>query len=376
MLRMTRAAEGMPRAPERQPRRAVGAQTRRPGLAALAGVVAASAYYGGVGLITGYLTLGDVVTARLPFASPVLGGLALLAVVAVPATDVAWLAARGDHGTGGAAMLAGILLLGWIVVELAFIRQVSFFHPTFLVVGGLFIWLGIRARGRDQTARTRGRPSWRQLSRELVDVGHDLPAFLTAPLYRRRHLTWGATASEVAKPMPGDDLVPSAQYRATRAITIAAPPAAVWPWLVQVGCGRAGFYSNDLLDNRGQPSSTCIVEEFQRLEPGQLVKMTSSGTAETGTAFVVHSYAVREWLLWGKPDSTWSWTLTPLTSGGTRLVARIRARYDWAHPGAGLTAMVLMEFGDFAMLRRMLRGIKTRAESLAELTTGGEVAGA
>ena len=209
----------------------------------------------------------------------------------------------------------------------------------------------------------RPRPSWRQLGGEVLDVARDLPAFLTAPLYRRWHLTWGATTSEVARPMPGDDLVPAARYCSTRAITIAAPRAQVWPWLIQVGCLRAGFYSNDLLDNQGRPSATAIIADFQHLEAGQLVRMTPSATAEAGTAFTVHSFADSRWLLWSKPGSTWSWTLTPLPSGGTRLVTRIRAGYDWGRPLAGLTAMVLMEFGDFAMLRRMLRGIKARAES-------------
>ena len=90
--------------------------------------------------------------------------------------------------------------------------------------------------------------------------------------------------------------------------------------------------------------------------------MAPSGTVSEGTAFEVHSFRADEWLLWSKPDSTWAWSLTPVGSGGTRLVTRIRARYDWKHPLAGLTALVLMEFGDFAMLRRMLRGIKSRAE--------------
>ena len=97
------------------------------------------------------------------------------------------------------------------------------------------------------------RPSRAQLLTQIADVAHDLPAFLTAPLYRRWHLHWGATASEVSAPLPGDDLQPHAHYRTTRAITIEAPPAAVWPWLVQVGGGRAGFYSNDLLDNPRAP---------------------------------------------------------------------------------------------------------------------------
>ncbi len=69
--------------------------------------------------------------------------------------------------------------------------------------------------------------------------------------------------------MPGDKLLPQAQFKATRAITIAAPPEAVWPWLVQVGCLRAGWYSNDLLDNLGHPSATTILPQLQHLEVGQ-----------------------------------------------------------------------------------------------------------
>ena len=69
--------------------------------------------------------------------------------------------------------------------------------------------------------------------------------------------------------MPGDDLLPRAQFNPTRAITIDAPPAAVWPWLVQVGFGRAGFYSNDLLDNFARPSLREIDPDLQKLEAGQ-----------------------------------------------------------------------------------------------------------
>jgi hypothetical protein len=89
-------------------------------------------------------------------------------------------------------------------------------------------------------------PTQRQIVSELGDVLHDFPVFLTAPLYRRWHLRWGATPTEAAASLPGDALLPRAQYKSTRAITIDAPPDAVWPWLVQVGCQRAGFYSNDL----------------------------------------------------------------------------------------------------------------------------------
>jgi len=161
------------------------------------------------------------------------------------------------------------------------------------------------------------RPTQREFLAGLRDVACDLPALVTAPLYRRWHLRWGATAAEVAGSMPGDALLPRAQFRATRAITIDAPPEAVWPWLVQVGCQRAGFYSNDLLDNLGRPSATTILSGLQHLQAGQWVPMSPAATPTDRTALKV------------------------------------------------LLGVVLMEFGDFAMLRRMLRGIKTRAESLA-----------
>jgi hypothetical protein len=205
----------------------------------------------------------------------------------------------------------------------------------------------------------------RELLAEIWDVVHDLPAFLTAPLYRRWHRHWGATRIEITEALPGDNLLPHAQYRSTRAITIDAPPEAVWPWLVQVGCLRAGWYSNDLLDNLGHPSARSIVPSLQHLEVGQWVPMAPSSTPSDRTAFKVHSFEINRWLLWTKPDSTWAWQLTRTDSGGTRLVTRIHAVYDWQHPLTAMLGVMLMEFGDFAMLRRMLRGIKQRAESLA-----------
>ena len=207
------------------------------------------------------------------------------------------------------------------------------------------------------------RPSRRELITEVLDVVCDLPAFLSAPLYRTWHLHWGATVSEGTAPLPGDVFLPGAQYRSTR--TIEAPPDAVWPWLVQVGCLRAGFYSNDLLDNLARPSASMILPDLQNLEVGQWVPMSPAAEPSDRTAFKVHSFEVNEWLLWSKPDSTWAWRLTPTGNGGTRLVTRIHAVYDWKHrPLMAVLGLLLMEFGDFAMQRKMLRGIKRRAESL------------
>jgi hypothetical protein len=209
------------------------------------------------------------------------------------------------------------------------------------------------------------RASRRELLAQVGDVAHDLPAFLTAPLYRRWHRHWGATRDEITASLPGDALLPRAQFRSTRAITIDAPPEAVWPWLVQVGCLRAGFYSNDLLDNLGHPSATTILADLQHLEVGQWVPMSPTPPPSERTAFKVHSFDVNTSLLWTKPDGTWSWRLTRTDNNETRLVTRIHAVYDWRHPLSALFGVLLMEFGDFAMQRRMLRAIKMRAEALA-----------
>lgn len=198
---------------------------------------------------------------------------------------------------------------------------------------------------------------------QIRTVAADLPLFLTAPLFRHWHRRWGATPSEIAAALPGDELLPRAQFRCTRAITIDAPPGEVWPWLVQVGCLRGGFYSNDLLDNLGHPSARTIIPELQHLRVGQWVPM-SPGTPTVETAFTVAGLDVDRWLLWSKPDGTWAWMLTGLDNGTTRLVTRVHAVYDWRKPALALLGVVLMEFGDFAMMRRMLLGIKERAETV------------
>jgi hypothetical protein len=188
----------------------------------------------------------------------------------------------------------------------------------------------------------------------------DLPWYAVTPLLRRWHLTWGATPDEVAAPMPGDDLLPWAQYRTTRAITIDVTPAEVWPWLIQVGYRRAGWYAGDLLDNFARPSVRRIVPELQEIRVGQWLSMVPKPSERS--AFVVDSFDEPSWLLWRTPNRSWAWRLIPLDGQRTRLVTRMRTVYEWRRPLV-LVTVVLMECADFAMMRRMLRGIRDRAEA-------------
>jgi hypothetical protein len=188
-----------------------------------------------------------------------------------------------------------------------------------------------------------------------------IPLFAIAPVVRSWHLRWGATDAEVASSMPGDELLRDPSFDATRAITIAAPPEAVWPWLVQVGFGRAGWYSYDVLDNLGRPSATSVLPDQQSLEIGDRVPM--AGTVDERTAFRAGGFARPHYLLWRQVDSTWVWTLRPIEGGRTRLVTRLKVRYEWRRsPLVAFATLILLEHGDFAMMRKMLRGIRDRAE--------------
>lgn len=123
----------------------------------------------------------------------------------------------------------------------------------------------------------------------VVDALTAIPWFVAAPLVRAWHLRWGATADELHGAMPGDEVVPRAQFNATRAVTVDAPPERVWPWIVQSGYRRAGFYTYDLIDNASQRSAERILEEYQHPAVGDLMPMFKElhglAIAYTVTAF-------------------------------------------------------------------------------------------
>src|SRR5918912_3240956 len=90
-------------------------------------------------------------------------------------------------------------------------------------------------------------------------------------LYRRSHLRWGATEQELSRTMPADEIVRAPTFNATRAVTVNAQPSDIWPWIVQMGFGRAGWYSYDLLDNLGRSSAEMVMPELQELRIGDMV---------------------------------------------------------------------------------------------------------
>jgi hypothetical protein len=210
----------------------------------------------------------------------------------------------------------------------------------------------------------------------LVGGAQVLGVTLTAPLGRRRYNRWGATDAEVAAAIPGDGLVTRPVLGYTRAITIEAPPERVWPWLVQMGQGRGGLYSFDGLENLvgcDIHSAEQVLPDLQRLAVGDLIRLGPAGypcfavaQVEARAALVLVGADPRPPHLAATPDSpggiaTWQWQLQP-TSGarGTRLVTRQRLSY----PSRTWLAVMwhVVEPVGFVMERRMLRGIKQRAE--------------
>jgi hypothetical protein len=181
-----------------------------------------------------------------------------------------------------------------------------------------------------------------------------LVAFLR--VIRPWYLRWGATDEETTMAMPGDELIPDTTP-ATRAIAIAARPEEVWPWLVQLGYGRAGWYSYDWIDNDGRPSADEIMPEYQNLEVGDEILMTLD------LGFTVVAIEPERAIVSMLADGTTSWCLGLYAGedGGTRLVSRWRPKPEKVSLAAAFF-VALSDPGSFLMEQKMLRGIRDRAE--------------
>jgi hypothetical protein len=180
------------------------------------------------------------------------------------------------------------------------------------------------------------------------DVGLVLYVKGLSPWMRR----WGATDEELVKALPGDETVPEPGAQHTRAVTIDAPPEQVWPWLAQIGQDRGGFYSYDWLENL----AGCCVRNTDRIHPqwqdwevGDIVRLWPAGGLALLRFDPARAFAM---------SGGWYFAMEPHGDSGTRLIARWR-------PRAGLSGKVfafLLELPHFIMERRMLLGIKERAE--------------
>jgi hypothetical protein len=185
-------------------------------------------------------------------------------------------------------------------------------------------------------------------------------------LARRCLLRWGATVSESRAFLAGDDLIPTADLSATRAITIRVPADEVWPWIAQLGQGRGGFYSYDFLENLvgcDIHSAERVVPEWQDIAIGDTVNLYPEGPLDVAALEVGRSLVIRGGVPMGAVpppyDFTWAFVLREEPGGATRLLVRERYAYmrRWApfvvEPAAALS---------FVMTQKMLRGIRDRAE--------------
>jgi len=184
-------------------------------------------------------------------------------------------------------------------------------------------------------------------------------------LLRDSVLTWGATDAEARSRLPGDELLEDADGVATRAVEIDAPPAAVWPWLAQMGPSpRGGAYTYDWIENLlglNMHSTDQVLPEFQDPQTGETIGL---GQNKMRLERVEPEHV----LAWRAEQGNWVWTfvLEPV-NGHTRLISRNRFRLPRLIDRIG---MLPIEPGSLLMERKMLLGIKQRAEKLPGATDG------
>jgi hypothetical protein len=215
------------------------------------------------------------------------------------------------------------------------------------------------------------RPSrLRTWSEAVAAIAGAVACIVTARTLRR----WGATSDEASRSMPGDDDVPLPLVGSTRAVTIHAPAEAVWPWLVQMGWRRAGWYSYDAIDNDHIPSADNLIAELQALEVGDFVPEGAKAgwtvkAVDPGHLFLLTSHGPMIGVDWIESrDSSWLFLIEPVDSDRSRLIERSRTAVK-GNPNSLLGVLAGSRFagfgwalGDFVMAHRHMNGIKRRAE--------------
>src|SRR5260370_23841037 len=234
-----------------------------------------------------------------------------------------------------------------------------------------------------EEARMGSGAKWRAVVRLTARIGAVVVLFcVLGALYwfliRPAQLHWGATAEEVRRTFPEDNVVTDPAFDATRAITVRGRPEEVWPWLVQMGFGRAGFYGYDLIENPGSGtgirSAGAILPKFQYPRTGDLLPLSIAATLQFGTVDPNRTVVWR-----GRdvpPSGLFIWSVAPLDETHTRVISRIRWRY--LSDPMGRTLGVFTEFADHVAVRAILKGIRDRVEGRVPpslLLQGAQVAG-
>jgi hypothetical protein len=212
-----------------------------------------------------------------------------------------------------------------------------------------------------------------KLARAAAGAGVALAAY--ARFVRPWHLRWGATDEEVARGMPLDGHVRQPTVVTNRAITIAARPEHVWPWLAQMGeAPRGGYYGYawiERLMGMDVANADEVLPAFQRMAPGDVIDRTGYMT--------VRAVAPGRFLVLGPPESlsevasTWALGLYARPDGATRLVSRVRARLP--RGPRGWLWRVLLDPGQFVMERKMLLEIRRRGQALAAAEAAAALCG-
>jgi len=165
---------------------------------------------------------------------------------------------------------------------------------------------------------------------------------------------------ETTRLLLGDDIVQKPHFIATRALSIKALSDEVWKWIIQIGFGRAGFYSIDFIDNANVPSSRNILPKYQKIELDYFIPFT----ADQKNGMWVKDYKEPEYILWWdhRGRGTWGWFLRQTQAGETRLITRLRTKYDFSFPW--IIYYIFYDVGDIIMMRKCMLGIKERAEKI------------
>jgi len=185
------------------------------------------------------------------------------------------------------------------------------------------------------------------------------------PLFFRRWcLTWGARPGEVSMKLPSDELLADPGIVSTRAVWVDAPASSIWPWLVQMGPGRGGAYTYDWIENLfglGMHSADEILPQYQDLQVGDAQRL-----GKHGPLLRVAVLEPERSLVLRSDDGNWVWAFSLVPEHGwTRLISRNRIATPGARLPVRLFNLLVMEPGSLIMERKMLLGIKQRAEDLA-----------